>query len=91
MNTWAQLPAVTLPLPITLSGSLGEGSERTSAPEATEGERWSSWGAARHGARVTLMKSQTVALVAVAAVVAISLIVLRQDLLIALAGLMTAA
>src|SRR5262245_53045678 len=73
-NTWAQLPAVTLPLPVP-------GPEAPSEPQhiapysATtlppqDGARWSWWGAAREGARTTLQRHQIAALLVILALAA---------------------
>lgn len=71
-DTWGNLPLVTLPLQ-SLRGERGSHlvsvhSGQVDLPEhavavewkAAEAERWAAWGAARHGARVTVTFSQVV-------------------------------
>lgn len=100
-DTWGNLPLVTLPLQSILADQGGRRASglssqlevpalaRSGAWRAAEAERWAGWGAARHGARVTVTFNQVVA-VALMIWVAAALLYLDSQLLLTLPlGVMT--
>src|SRR5690348_13465161 len=73
-DTWAELPIVTRPLPAVTQAipALRAISAEHAAIKLRSAEvgRWASWGAARDGARRTLLQRQTLGLVAMIALLA---------------------
>ncbi|MGZ3603250.1 MAG: hypothetical protein ACXVDF_25325, partial [Ktedonobacterales bacterium] len=73
-DTWAELPIVTRPLPAVTQAipALRAISVEHEAVALRSGEvgRWASWGAARDGARRTLLQRQTLGLIVIIAFVA---------------------
>src|SRR5262245_11605825 len=95
VDTWGQLPAVTLPLPVpsrdTLTGLSTLGTGQTGVVRAADGARWGEWGAARQGARTTLKRSQLAALGALGALLAATLLLTPRGLATAAIALLTLA
>lgn len=73
-DTWAELPIVTRPLPVVTQAipALRVISAEHAAVKLQSAEvgRWASWGAARDGARRTLLLRQTLGLIGLVALVA---------------------
>src|SRR5258708_36439790 len=100
-DTWGQLPAVTLPLPIPSGEALGELAtdiagmpgmpDMPDMPGTLDGARWSRWGAAREGAHVTLERRQIVGFGVGAALLVLVLVLSPHALGVAAAALVSAA
>jgi cellulose synthase/poly-beta-1,6-N-acetylglucosamine synthase-like glycosyltransferase len=92
-ETWGQLPAITLPLPTpsraTLANLQALERDATGIFRALDGARWSYWGAARDGARVTLHRRQLVTLAIVVALIALFVFMSPLDLAIGAVSIIT--
>src|SRR5258706_9675330 len=95
VDTWGRLPAVTLPLPTTSRDTLGSlaaaGRDVTGTYRALDGARWSLWGAARDGARVTLRRRQIATGLALLALIALAVLFLPHELAVVAIAVVTTA
>jgi len=95
VDTWGRLPAVTLPLPTPSRDTLGNlataGRDMTGTFRALDGARWSHWGAARDGARVTLRRRQIAMGLALVALIALAVLFSPHELAVVAIAFVTTA
>src|SRR5690349_8448364 len=93
-DTGGRLPAVTLPLPTpsrdTFANLRAVSPDATGVFRALDGSRWSSWGAARDGARVTFHRRQLMALAVIVALITLCIVVSPHDLAVGVVAIITA-
>lgn len=99
-DTYSNLPAITQPMPVLSlvearsvygDSASGEGAWPDHHPVADEGQRWTAWGAARHGARTTITGRQKITLGALVLAVVICAFTVPYALLLAPVAFITVA